>query len=468
MPSASSASSSNVPVASGSGAASAHDATNDDAQRGDAQRGDAQRDGSAAADNAASVKGPSAAEGPSAADHPAEKAAPNDETKPDNEALDDDVRRCANCDALLHGRYCSECGQRDAKRMIPLWGMVNELLEEMAELDVRFVRTLPSFFIPGKLTEAYINGRRRQYVRPFRLYLFASFFLFTVIAFQGATEMDSMLNGETTGPSEPEIVLQQGGSLTAPTRARLDSMAAQINVDPDALIDARRLMKAEGLSSERIADIQRAALAQARLQADSAQQALQMVVNDSLGRSIDAPLAPSLNWREDAARDLEDASISVNLPLADDATNQQIASTLKTNGARALRNPKAFVGSLIDKGPYLMFLLLPVFALLLKLVYIRRGRLYAEHFIFTVHMHAFTFVAFACGSLLSDVDAAWMSQVGSWIAVSPFLYIYVAMMRVYKQGILKTGFKAMLVFVIYNIVLGLGFIVLALAAILLF
>jgi len=49
---------------------------------------------------------------------------------------------------------------------------------------MRVLWTLPKFlFLPGRLTKEYINGRRKRYIRPFRLYLFTTFVLFTVLAF---------------------------------------------------------------------------------------------------------------------------------------------------------------------------------------------------------------------------------------------------------------------------------------------
>jgi hypothetical protein len=41
--------------------------------------------------------------------------------------------------------------------------------------------------------------------------------------------------------------------------------------------------------------------------------------------------------------------------------------------------------------PTSMFVLLPLFALILKLLYLRTGRFYAEHFVFSLHLHAFLF-----------------------------------------------------------------------------
>src|SRR4030095_16100039 len=61
-------------------------------------------------------------------------------------------------------------------------------------------------------------------------------------------------------------------------------------------------------------------------------------------------------------------------------------------------------------GPYAMFVLLPAFALMLKLLYLGRGRrypsrprLYADHIVFAAHNHAFLFLAIVAANLLVGV-----------------------------------------------------------------
>ena len=140
---------------------------------------------------------------------------------------------------------------------------------------------------------------------------------------------------------------------------------------------------------------------------------------------------------------------------------------LRTKAAQAVRNPRQFLGALIDRGPYLMFLMLPVFALLLKLLYVRHGRLYAEHVIFSLHVHAYAFFAFAVGVLLDQSAVEWVNTVGSWIGASAILYLVLALRHVYEQGFLMTTLKASILLVVYTILLTLGFTGLLLLVILL-
>lgn len=84
------------------------------------------------------------------------------------------------------------------------------------------------------------------------------------------------------------------------------------------------------------------------------------------------------------------------------------------------------------KAPNMIFLLLPVFALLLRALYWRAPVYYAEHFVFALHNHAFAYLAMT----LARLSAVWLEPVGlARLAVVPLLwmpvYFFVSMRRVY-------------------------------------
>lgn len=90
---------------------------------------------------------------------------------------------CRNCGALLHGNYCSECGQPARLRALSFWRLLMELIEDIWDIDSKAWRSLwPLMFSPGRLTNEYIAGRRARYVAPLRLYLTASVLFFVVAA----------------------------------------------------------------------------------------------------------------------------------------------------------------------------------------------------------------------------------------------------------------------------------------------
>ena len=93
---------------------------------------------------------------------------------------------CANCNALLAGRYCSSCGQRADTQAHSLGHFLGEATELLTHADSRVWATLwPLLARPGFLTREYFSGRRARYLQPFRLYLIMSVLFFVLGAMLG-------------------------------------------------------------------------------------------------------------------------------------------------------------------------------------------------------------------------------------------------------------------------------------------
>jgi hypothetical protein len=126
--------------------------------------------------------------------------------------------------------------------------------------------------------------------------------------------------------------------------------------------------------------------------------------------------------------------------------------------AQALRR---FLPDYISYVPHTVFVLLPFFALLLKALYARRRRFYAEHFVFALHTHAFVFLMFllmllARHSIVTTILSLWI-----------FVYIWMAMKRVYAQGWFRTTVKYWILGFVYLILLNIALVFTVLPAILL-
>jgi hypothetical protein len=91
--------------------------------------------------------------------------------------------QCLNCGTELKGPFCYFCGQPDRNFMRFFPALLRDLMEDLLDLDSRFVRTLkPLLFKPGRLTRDYMNGRRFRYAPPMRVYIFSSIAFFLLAA----------------------------------------------------------------------------------------------------------------------------------------------------------------------------------------------------------------------------------------------------------------------------------------------
>lgn len=132
---------------------------------------------------------------------------------------------CLNCGTALVGPHCHACGQA-AHVHRTLGAFFHDLLHGVFHFEGRIWRTLPLLVLrPGRLTRAYIEGRRASYISPIALFLFFVFFMFAVFH-------------ATQGHSE--------GGAEAPGAQDMDQAAARIEADLGALRTQREALEARG------------------------------------------------------------------------------------------------------------------------------------------------------------------------------------------------------------------------------
>ena len=121
-------------------------------------------------------------------------------------------------------------------------------------------------------------------------------------------------------------------------------------------------------------------------------------------------------------------------------------------------NPKLAINKFFSLAPQMMFLLLPLFALLLKLLYIRSERYYTEHLIVALHSHSFILqfsVLYLALQALAAVSWPWLVQPIEWLATATLIwiptYLLLCQKFYYQQSWGKTLLKFWLTSALYNI-----------------
>ena len=115
---------------------------------------------------------------------------------------------------------------------------------------------------------------------------------------------------------------------------------------------------------------------------------------------------------------------------------------------------------------------IPLFAFVLKLLYIFKRRFYIEHLIFALHTHAFVFLStliiIGIGLLLNwKLPGPLTPLVCTFLGFAVVINLLVAIRRVYRQNWFATLFKFALGSVIYLCVLVMAFAVTAFLTLLL-
>ena len=176
-------------------------------------------------------------------------------------------------------------------------------------------------------------------------------------------------------------------------------------------------------------------------------------VADSVGDSV-ADKAPDNAADGKLNTTADHINTSVELPWLSSEANLQLNQRLESQLIKAVElvraDPQQAVATLIDAAPPLLFILLPLFAFLLKLAYIGSSRYYTQHLILAVHNHSFMFLALMAealasalenwtgGQLLSGVIFAWVPA-----------YLFLSLRKVYGQGYFVTTLKFILLGLCY-------------------
>jgi len=326
---------------------------------------------------------------------------------------------CLNCGAALTGRFCSSCGQKNIPRRQTLGELFENFISSFWSYEGKFFLTTKYLITrPGFLAVEYNKGRRESYYHPARMYVFISFIFFLLLF----SLPDSDGNPEEVKVSDKELnELNEELKKAGLDSVMQDSLQKYI---PNKGLDSLRGKKKAGFSFSGPAY-------NSVREYDSAQNALAV-------KKRDGWLAKILNRRSSEL-------------------NGRYKGKTEEFG-------KDFQKAFMDNFSKVLFFLLPIFALLLKLFYVRRDFFYSEHLVFSIYYYNFFYLAASLQLLFNLIP--FLDWVGALIGFWIFFYLLVAMKRMYMQSWKKTIIKFSLFSFTFMIFLGLGLTISALTVLL--
>ncbi|GAB5535387.1 MAG: hypothetical protein Rubg2KO_16360 [Rubricoccaceae bacterium] len=383
---------------------------------------------------------------------------------------------CLNCGKALPGAYCPACGQKAQALRQPIHHFLRDAFVEFFGIDGRVWRSLGVLlFKPGRLTRIYISGQRVRYLRPLRIYLSSTLLFFVLLATVDPTGRleRALQDGDGLGGADTVLVathIAENDSLLAAlpiewanedaTRdsllARADALRESIQ-EPDSTVDVDDIEDIQEDIDELVDDAsdrsggtpRERALRLAELRTESAVLATfpqdSLIVPEDLHAWLDE-VYPSSN-----------IDVVVGPDWLTRSRSAQLIQSAKTNKQR-IEAASLFARDVIGQVPTVMFIVLPIFAFLMKLLYARRDWFYSEHVVFALHTHAFAFVAFSVMVLLVWLGngAAWTGVTVALLTLALPVYFLLAMKHVYQQGWVRTFVKAWLLSWMYGFVLLIG------------
>ncbi|HTL13533.1 MAG TPA: DUF3667 domain-containing protein [Thermomonas sp.] len=364
--------------------------------------------------------------------------------------------QCENCATALQGPYCHVCGQHAHNPLRSFGHAVEEVLESFWHLDGRLFRTLRDLCVPGRLAANFLAGHRARYVPPLRLFLVLSVLTF----FVGKLTLHIDLG---------DAVQVDGGGTRAAAHAPERLRSAGDDVDTSDFAAAKTVDEVFRMRTE-----QQRALAKA--QQDPGAGWLLTAVGDVANEEIDAQARARLQQLGATPAQLHVLDTPVAAPGADAPQPaaesggvlqrwfQHRLTRLKENAERVRASPDEFIRLVLGAVPGALFLLVPVFALCLRLLYLRGRYGYLEHLVVAFYSHAFMLVALLADFLLVGLGAVPgvpAPVAGGLIAVGSLLvfllvpvYLLWMQKRVYAQGWFATLAKYTVLGSVYAILLS--------------
>jgi hypothetical protein len=325
-------------------------------------------------------------------------------------------RYCPNCHYPLphYGEFCSNCSQRYTNGRVPLKYLLQDFIDNVLNIDSKFFRTIWSLAIPGKLTNEFFEGRHKRFASPARLFFVATVIHFAVLGYMlnGVFEKEFSTSIERNKRNAYELSLRD--SLAA-AKERVTSMFRNQPVAQEALDSLFAQVKGEHRDSMYIG---------------------YMYFDDNWELEPKSHVISNQELYSKSPAELAEAKGITN----------KMESLIFQQIAKINTHADNFGQYAISQLVWMVVLMMPALAFILKLLYIRRKRFFVEHLVFSFHYHAFAFWVLTIMLLIMDWTDSWNSEavsglLPSLVILGILVYLFIAMRKVYKQGFFKTFIK---------------------------
>ena len=322
---------------------------------------------------------------------------------------------CLNCGTEVQGRFCHNCGQQNVVTHQGFWSLVKHFVYDIFHFDGKFWITLQYlFFKPGFVPKEYVSGKRLRYLDPIRMYLFTSAIFFVIFFSISKPNVNADLDRSLSNRERRELALDLQNQLK---ENRTDT-ALQSRIEQLLDTAAERKFSSSDFETSDDSFISHGG---------------RRYTSRKHYDSVQAALSPHE----------KDGWLKRNL----------IGRTIEIKGKYEGRKSDAlkdFFSIFLHNLPYLLFVSLPFFAWILKVVYMRRKDFYySDHAIFTIYHYIFSFilllVVFAIDALEDRLGWSILNFVIFGLVCWWLIYLYKSMRRFYEQSRMKTIAKFILV-----------------------
>ncbi len=361
------------------------------------------------------------------------------------------ITDCENCGAQLQGHWCAKCGQPAIDYRRSFRHVIADLLNEFLNWDSKVFATIGLLLVrPWKLTNQFLAGHRVRYVHPLRLYLLASILFFFAINYAIKSAHFEPINLSPENRAEARDELQRE-NLPPEVRAKIEAALGGIEVPPDKRARLEEELKREDLPAKARREIQERLqhgdpVPNARTKIEDAMKdvppELRARIQDALKRASPTPAEEPQQSGQTTPEPKENNKPRVE-SRSEKNTSTPFEKWIETRAKEKMgehgTKMALFIATLFNNLPYMMLCCIPLFAFVLKILYIRRDIFYIDHLVYALHIHTFAYT----GVMLIVLATIGLNHVapgtitGSIIAllwIAFVVQIFLSIRRVYRQG----------------------------------
>ena len=328
------------------------------------------------------------------------------------------LTHCENCGAELQGHWCAQCGQPAIEYRRSFRYVVADLLNEFLNWDSKFFTTIALLILkPWRLTNEFLAGKRVRYVNPLRLYLLASIIFFFAVNY-GAKGIN--FDASKLGPKD---------------RAELEADLKKEDLPPAAREKLKELLRESSPSP-------------APSPLTNAPSPAPATLSPSPGTTVaPPPVEPGGNeQKKEYGKINERPFVVFDEAKSTTPFERWIEARAKEKMGEKGTKMGLFISTLLSNLPYMMLCCIPLFAFVLKVLYIRRRTFYIDHLIYALHVHTFFYTAImlivlatiGLNRVAPEAIAGWLIAF-LWIAF--VTQIFLSIRYVYRQGWFISIFK---------------------------
>lgn len=331
-----------------------------------------------------------------------------------------------NCGAIVQGRYCHVCGQENIEPKESFWHLVTHFAYDVTHFDGKFFSTLRYLlFKPGFLSREYLKGKRASYLHPIRMYVFTSAFFFLV--FFSLHKEEEVVKINETDPTAAQVMEN--------LKKKKASLLEDLN-DSMPSIARKPMLKAIQLVDSDMAALQKDTTFKKRLRSE--------------GSNFNIFSISSNDQRYRTEKEYDSLQQSLSPGARDNFIERRFALQNLHLREKYKNDGKAIWTAVFSKFrhlfPQMMFVSLPLFALLLQLLYSRRKSFfYVNHVVYTIHLYCATFIIILLGILidllLGNLGMKGTDWVSTLFGLFVLIYWYKSLRSFYEQRRGKTLLK---------------------------